>query len=311
MSTRPSTAFNKVKLIIILTLAAIVIIGFYLFINQRQQNPIEFDGQRAYRDIRYQLDLGPRTPGSKAHADIVLWIQSELRNAGWQTQVLEANLLGHQIQNIIANQAKKNDLQKPLLILGAHYDSRLHADQDPDPSKRRQPVPGANDGASGVAVLLELARILPSDLPRAVRLVFFDAEDNGNIEGWDWILGSRAFVDNLDSRPDAVVIIDMIGDSNLNIHYEQNSDQELSKAIWTQAAFLGYTDQFIQSQKHRLLDDHIPFVRAGIPAVDLIDFDYPYWHTTADTIDKVSSESLQVVGDTLVKWLIQGKSSNQ
>ena len=292
-------------------MAAIVIIGFYLFINQRQQNPIKFDGQRAYRDIQYQVDLGPRTPGSMAHEDIVIWIQTELRNAGWQAQVLEANLLGHPIQNIIANQAKKNDLQKPSLILGAHYDSRLHADQDPDPSKRRQPVPGANDGASGVAVLLELARVLPSDLPRAVRLVFFDAEDNGNIEGWDWILGSQSFVENLDSRPDAVVIIDMIGDSNLNIHFEQNSDQELSKAIWTQAASLGYNEQFIPSPKHRLLDDHIPFVRAGIPAVDLIDFDYPYWHTTADTLDKVSSKSLQVVGDTLLEWLIQSKSSIQ
>ena len=311
MLTKPSTTFTKLKLIIILTIAAIVIISLYLFINQRKQNPTKFDGQRAYRDIQYQVDLGPRTPGSKAHEDIVIWIQSELKNAGWQTQVLEANLQGHQIQNIIAKRAKKNDLQKPSLILGAHYDSRLHADQDPDPLKRIQPVPGANDGASGVAVLLELARVLPSDLSKAVWMVFFDAEDNGNIEGWDWILGSRAFVDNLDSRPDAVVIIDMIGDSNLNIHFEHNSDQELSKAIWTQAASLGYTDQFIQSQKHRLLDDHIPFIQAGIPAVDLIDFDYPYWHTTADTIDKVSSESLQVVGDTLLEWLIQGKSSHQ
>ena len=310
MSIKPSTTFTILKLIITLTVTAVVIISLYLFINQRQQNPIKFDGQRAYRDIQYQVDLGPRTPGSKAHEDIVIWIQSELKNAGWQAQVLEANLLGHPIQNILAKQAKKNDLQKPLIILGAHYDSRLHADRDPDPAKRLEPVPGANDGASGVAVLLELARVIPPDLKKAVWLVFFDLEDSGNIEGWDWVLGSRVFVENLDRRPDAVVIIDMIGDSNLNIYFEQNSDQELSKAIWTQAASLGYAEKFIQSQNHRILDDHIPFIQAGIPAVDLIDFDYPYWHTTADTIDKLSSESLQVVGNTLLEWLIQGKSSN-
>jgi len=311
MSIKSDTTNTILMPIIVLTVASIVIISIYRLINQRHQTPIKFDGQRAYRDVQYQVDLGPRTPGSKAHENIVIWIQSELKNAGWQTRVAEANLWGHPLKNIIAKREEQIDLEKPFLILGAHYDSRLHADQDPDPAKRLQPVPGANDGASGVAVLLELARVLPPDLSKAIWLVFFDAEDNGNIEGWDWILGSQSFVENLDSRPDAVVIIDMIGDSNLNIHFEQNSDQELSKAIWTQAASLGYNEQFIPSPKHRLLDDHIPFVRAGIPAVDLIDFDYPYWHTTADTLDKVSSKSLQVVGDTLLEWLIQSKSSIQ
>lgn len=289
----------------ILTIVTVVIISFWAFFNQPPHKLQKYEGQRAYRDVKYQVDLGPRTPGSKAHKEIVTWIQLELTNAGWQTQQINTDMLGHPIQNIIAKLPGNNQHQGPLIILGAHYDSRLYADKDPDPNKQQYPVPGANDGASGVAILLELARVLPPDLSSEVWLVFFDAEDNGNIEGWDWILGSRSFVEGLNRDPDAVVIIDMVGDTNLNIHFEKNSDQELSKAIWNQAASLGYQNYFIQSQKYRILDDHIPFIQAGIPAVDIIDFDYPYYHTTADTIDKVSAESLQVVGDTLLKWVLQ------
>jgi Zn-dependent M28 family amino/carboxypeptidase len=177
------------------------------------------------------------------------------------------------------------------------------ADQDPDPNNRNQPVPGANDGASGVAVLLELARVLPESTPKSIWLVFFDAEDNGNIPGWDWILGSDSFVSELDVQPEAAIIIDMIGDSDLNIYREQNSDQDLTDEIWAVAEDLGYPEQFINTTKHQMIDDHTPFIRAGIPAVDIIDFDYPYWHTIQDTPDKVSAQSLQAVGDTLYAWL--------
>ncbi|MEW5828997.1 MAG: M28 family peptidase, partial [Chloroflexota bacterium] len=190
----------------------------------------------------------------------------------------------------------------PVVILGAHYDSRRVADQDPDPSKRDRPVPGANDGASGVAVLLEIARVLPADsLP--VWLVFFDAEDDGDLPGSDWILGSRAFADSLTVRPQAVVIVDMIGDADLNLYQERNSDPALTQAIWSQAAALGYETAFIPQPKYRMLDDHIPFKQLGLTVVDIIDFDYPYWHTTKDTPDKVSAESLQIVGETLLRWI--------
>jgi hypothetical protein len=134
-------------------------------------------------------------------------------------------------------------------------------------------------------------------------LVFFDAEDNGNISGWDWILGSRAFVDRLEGEPDAAVIVDMIGDAELTIYKEGNSDPDLMDEIWAQAEELGYADRLIPEYKYHILDDHTPFIEAGIPAADLIDFDYPFWHTTEDTPDKVSPESLQVVGDTLYAWL--------
>jgi Zn-dependent M28 family amino/carboxypeptidase len=176
------------------------------------------------------------------------------------------------------------------------------ADEDPDPAKQFDPVPGANDGASGVAVLLELARVLP-DNSVPVWLVFFDAEDNGRIEGWDWILGSQAFVEELDFHPEAVVIVDMIGDAVQDIYIERNSNPALVNEIWGIAAELGYQKSFIATAKHSMLDDHTPFIRAGIPAIDIIDFDYPYWHTTEDTVDKVSAESLEAVGKTLQEWI--------
>jgi Zn-dependent M28 family amino/carboxypeptidase len=133
--------------------------------------------------------------------------------------------------------------------------------------------------------------------------VFFDAEDNGRIEGWDWILGSRAFVESLSFKPQAVVIVDMIGDADLNIYLERNSDETLRTEIWDTAASLGFDDVFIAQDKHSMIDDHTPFLQAGIPAVDIIDFDYPYWHTVQDTPDKVSAESLQAVGETLWTWI--------
>jgi len=178
----------------------------------------------------------------------------------------------------------------------------MYADQDPTPGMQAEPVPGANDVASGVAVLLELARTLPED-SAPTWLVFFDAEDNGHIEGWDWILGSRAFAEEIDIAPRAVVIVDMIGDADLNIHLEKNSDKEIRAEIWSAAESLGYADKFINQEKWNMLDDHTPFLEKGIPAVDIIDFDYPYWHTTQDTPDKVSAESLKAVGDTLLLWI--------
>jgi Zn-dependent M28 family amino/carboxypeptidase len=180
----------------------------------------------------------------------------------------------------------------------------MFADSDPDPSNHAKPVPGANDGASGVAVLLELARALPENTV-PVWLVFFDAEDNGRIEGWDWTLGSPEFVRHYSVQPRAVVIVDMIGDADLNIYKEHNSNPELTDQIWETASNLGYGSRFIMEYKYSMQDDHQPFLQAGIPAVLIIDFDYPYWHTVGDTPDKVSAESLQAVGETLRTWIIQ------
>ncbi len=259
-----------------------------------------FDGARAYMDVQTQVDFGPRIPGFEGHASIREWMRTELESAGWKVEIQEAERMGHPIYNVIA---KRND-DAPQIILGAHYDTRMAADQDPELGKRLLPVPGANDGASGVAVLIEMARSLPKDTV-PVWLVFFDAEDNGRIDGWDWILGSRAFAEELSIHPEAVVIVDMIGDADLNIYLEQNSNVSIRTEIWGTAEKLGYADKFINQEKFSMLDDHTPFLEAGIPAVDIIDFDYPYWHTTQDTPDKVSAESLQTVGKTLWTWIVE------
>lgn len=292
--TRAKLAFLGISLLILLSAAA------WWNGSIRLKPELKFDGRRANQAVRYQVFLGPRTPGSLAHDRFVNWAVKKFTNAGWEVEVQEISRQGKPIRNIIA----KRGTGKPWIVLGAHYDSRLQADRDLDPARRSEAVPGANDGASGVAILLELARVLPRDLDKQVWLVLFDAEDNGNLSGWDWIMGSQAFVESLAEHPDAAVIVDMVGDSDLNIFMERNSAGDLTAEIWAQAAQLGYADQFISIPKHAMIDDHTPFLNAGIPAVDIIDFDYPYWHTTEDTPDKVSAQSLQVVGETLFAWLV-------
>jgi glutaminyl-peptide cyclotransferase len=258
----------------------------------------EFDGQRALQDVEIQVAFGPRPTGSEGNARTLAWMRNELESAGWNTRIQKNEMLGHHIQNLIAYRNNES----PNIILAAHYDTRISADNDPDPGRHAEPVPGANDGASGVAVLLELGRVLPEN-STPVWLVFFDAEDNGNIPGWDWILGSQVFASQLDFFPDAVVVVDMVGDSDQNIYIEKNSNTDLVNEIWSVAEDLGYRDRFIPEVKYSMLDDHTPFLQKGIPAVDIIDFDYVYWHTTSDTPDKVSADSLRAVGETLGTWI--------
>ena len=270
----------------------------YSFWNEKTI-PSEFDGQRALADVVTQVSFGPRIPGTEGHTRFQEWLTAELKASQWEVEVQYGEQGGHPVENIVA----KRGGPAPEIILGAHYDSRIFADNDPDPSLHSQPVPAANDGGSGVAVLLELARSLPNDAP-PIWLVFFDSEDNGRIGDWDWILGSRLFVARNPLTPRAVVIVDMIGDADLNIYYEVNSDKALREEIWKVAGDLGYGKQFIPQTKYSMVDDHTPFLEAGLPAVDIIDFDYPYWHTTQDTPDKVSAESLNAVGATLRAWII-------
>ena len=270
--------------------------------NQKTPEAQSFDGLRAYQDAVYQTDLGPRTPGSAAHQSTFEYIENQLELAGWQVETQETVYKNQPVKNITA---KRGQTENPIII-GAHYDSRLLADQDPDESLRSQPVPGANDGASGVAVLLEMARVLPAS-EKNVWLIFFDSEDQGQISGWDWLYGSEAYAQSLQVTPQAVVVIDMIGDKDLNIYREKSSTQLLVDEIWASAAALGYDKYFINEAKFTMLDDHTPFLEKGIQAVDIIDFDYPYWHTTSDTIDKISPDSLEIVGKTLLAWLMMNR----
>ena len=295
---------NRSAKLFLSSLISLILIAAGWYIYSREPLPegdtVAFDGARAYRAVETQVAFGPRVPESDGHAKIREWMRKELIEAGWQVEEQKSEALGHPIQNIVA---KRTD-EPPQIVIGAHYDSRMFADHDPDPSQRTNYVPGANDGASGVAVLLELARTLPQDTP-PIWLTFFDAEDNGDIEGWDWILGSSEFVRNNTFQPRAVIVVDMVGDADLNIYKERNSNPALTDEIWETAKKLGYENKFIPQYKYSMLDDHTPFLQAGMPAIDIIDFDYPYWHTTQDTPDKVSAESLQVVGETLQVWIMQ------
>lgn len=290
--------FPFVSFLLVLMFSAVLIIILILW---PQITPKTFDGARAYEDVITQVGFGPRTPGSEAHSRTVDYLVDELTAAGWKVEIQETESMGHPIRNIVAKRGWGPDW----LILGAHYDTRMLADQDPIIANQALPVYGANDGASGVAVLLEIARVLPKSIGTRTWLVFFDAEDQGRIPGWEWILGSRAFVASLSGKPDAVVVVDMIGDSDLNIYREQASDLALASAIWQTAQDLGYQDTFIDETKYSILDDHVPFLEEGISAVDLIDFNYPYWHTLADTPDKVAPKSLEIVGNTLLAWMSQ------
>lgn len=259
---------------------------------------LQFSGESALGFVRDQMQWVPRHTGTPGWQQTGDYIVQQLSLSGWSVEEQRFEYQGINARNIIARRGSG-----PVLILGAHYDTRKYADQDPDESKRKDPVPGASDGASGVAVLLELARhIDPDSMGREVWLTFFDAEDNGNIEGWDWIAGSRYMAENLTVTPEAMILLDMVGDADLQLYYEVNSNDLLKQSIWQTAAELGYK-QFIPEARHAMLDDHTPFLERNIPAVDLIDFDYPPWHTVGDTTDKVSAESLEAVGRTMERWL--------
>lgn len=267
----------------------------------KETKNLEFSGNSALQFAQTQIDFGPRIPGSTAHQQTVDWIQSKLKEFSWDTEIQSEQISVTLIQNIIG---KREVNDGPIIMIAAHYDSRLFADQDADPVKMLLPVQGANDGASGVAVLLELARVLPQNLDKNIWLVFFDAEDQGRIDDWDWILGSTSLANNLDQQPDQLILLDMIGDKNLNVFYEKNSDNQLREEIWQVASQLGFEENFIQQEKFSMLDDHIPFINKGVKAVDIIDFDYPYWHTSQDTIDNISADSLYKVGTTIYHWLL-------
>ncbi|HEY64834.1 MAG TPA: M28 family peptidase [Caldilineae bacterium] len=303
---------NRVELILLLMLASAVAwfgwLGYgmlppqILEIFTGPKSPHTFDGEVALAHAQYQCDLGPRPVNTEAHRQLQQYITEQLTQLKWEVERQTFTYKDTPVVNLIARPAEDPRPDAPILLIGAHYDTRRRADRDPDPARRDEPVPGANDGASGVAVLLELARVL--DLDRSsyrIRLAFFDAEDNGRLDEWEFIVGSTYMAEHLEpeDRPDLVIVIDMIGDADQQIYMERNSYFKLQQQLWEIAHRLNYGDVFIPEFKWSILDDHMPFLKAGIPAVDIIDFDYPYWHTVEDTCDKLSAESLERVGRVL------------
>jgi len=219
---------------------------------------------------------------------------------------------GHyELENIIG---LFNEDAEKLILLGAHWDTRPWADKEVNEQKKSTPIVGANDGASGVAVLLELTKMFnDSPPPVGVAIVLFDGEDLGSSgENKTYAQGSQFFAKNLPiKKPEYGIILDMVGDRNLHLpieRYSYRNAPELSRKLWKEANQLGL-NAFDQTLGYMLYDDHVPlFDYAGIPAVDIIDFDYPnaysnYWHTTEDTPDKCSPESLDQVGTLILNHI--------
>lgn len=262
--------------------------------------PLQFGGAEALELAEAQCEIGPRPTGSEALLRTRDLIKAQLEPYGWTLIEQDFTYRDVPIHNLLA---VKGD-GRPLMV-GAHFDTRPRADLDPEHSD--QPIIGGNDGASGVAVLLELGRTLEIPDGRQVQLAFFDAEDRGNIDGWPFSVGAGYMAANLPAaRPEAVVVVDMIGDADQQIYRERNSDESLNDTIFAIAARLGYEGQgFSNVERYTIIDDHLPFLQRGIAAIDLIDFDYPAWHTLADTCEKLGAASLERVGRVLEHWLEQ------
>ncbi|MFX1403140.1 MAG: M28 family peptidase [Promethearchaeota archaeon] len=259
------------------------------------QYSLEFNGTRAFTYLESQCAFGPRPPGSDNLTKCGDYLIDLLEAKDWPVQTQTWTYQETQLRNIMAGA-----IAAPQYVLLAHYDTRPIADSDPDPLNHAQPILGANDGASGVAALMELAGVLPEQAKTVTLLLFVDAEDSGNYNDWNWIVGSTYFVDSLSqaqkSNIHAVILLDMMGDAGLQLPRERSSTPALVDAIWQMASDLEYDDIFLSLSGPYIIDDHRPFLLAGIPAVDIIDFSYPYWHTLEDTPDKCSATSLEAVG---------------
>ena len=277
----------------------------------------EFDKDNAFRYLVEQCEFGPRNPNSNGYKQCLDYLQKTLSGFAdtilLQPFVLDdlVNEESYDLTNIIAR-FKVNEPEQ--LLIGAHWDTRPWADEDPEPEKRNDPIIGANDGASGVAVVLELARILnASPPPIGVTLVLFDGEDMGRSGiPKSYAQGSLAFAKDLPiEKPDEAIILDMIGDAELHIPIERFSYQQnrkLVKKLWGLAKELSL-DAFESRIVHTIYDDHVPlWAEAEIPAIDIIDFNYPnsysnYWHTTQDLPENCSAESLGQVGTLLAHYI--------
>ena len=270
--------------------------------------PREFDGRRALEHARAQLAFGPRIPGSAGHAAMAAWLDSTMRSRAdtvlvqaWDHKAADGKTLP--LRNVLA---RFNPGASKRVMFIAHWDTRPRADASGS-TDTTAPVPGANDGASGVAVLIGIADVLKAKGPEiGVDLLFVDGEDYGDFYAAgrpDVLIGARYYADHpLVPLPNYAILLDMVGDRMLQFKkegYSMSAAPQVVEKVWGAAARLGYTSTFAGSGIE-ITDDHIEFIRVGVPTIDVIDLDYPWWHTKDDTLDKISAESLQLVGDVMV-----------
>jgi len=269
-----------------------------------------FSGDRAFQFLVAQTRFGPRNPGSQGHAACLAYLTSEMSKSRSDVRLQEFDHVGYEgerfhLANIIVSFPSPGASR---ILLCAHWDTRPRAENDEDKSKRNDPIVGANDGASGVAVLLEMASLFKeSPPPVGIDLVLFDGEDYGK-EGdvSRYLLGARYFASHQPPEYQFGVLLDMVGDKFLDIPKEQNSMRfapDVMETIWNTARALGYP-QFVEEEGELMTDDHLPLNDAGIRTVDLIDFNYPdssnrFWHSHKDIPENCSAESLEAVGTVL------------
>lgn len=277
--------------------------------SQAPTAPSPFQGERSYSYIADQLAFGPRVPGSEAWKECRGYFYRHFQNC---ELAVDSQVFGfhdpyskqdYPLVNVIGRYRGGDD-DDPALLLVAHWDTRPRTDFHSDTNRINEPIQGANDGASGVAVLMELANLLHEDRPTVnVDLVLVDGEDWGKPgDSQYYLMGSREFArSKIRDRYQCGIVVDMIGDLDQQIYREQYSERfrkPLNDVIWSLAASLGVTT-FIDSSKYTILDDHLEINTGGVPCIVLIDFDYPYWHTENDTADKCSPAALENVGTVL------------
>lgn len=273
-----------------------------------------FDGAAALAYAKTQVDFGPRVPGTAGWTKAGDWIVAQMRQRAdtvveqrWWHKLANGDSIP--MRNIIARY-KPNATERILYL--THWDTRPIADSETDTAKSKLPIPGANDGASGVGLFVALGDVLKKTPPTVgVDLLFVDGEDYGNFDtDKDVLIGSRYFATHLPSpnyQPIFGVLWDMIGDKDLQIYQEQFSlarAPEVVTRVWQTAADLGHADAFIPQPKWSVTDDHIPLQQAGLHVIDVIDLDYPYHHKLSDTIDKISAQSLQTVGEVAAALIL-------
>ncbi len=272
-----------------------------------------FDGELALGHIVNQVSFGPREPNNPAAKQMTLsYIEQTLTPLTDRLTIQRFDYKGLSGANLWASISGTSLTNSTRIMLGAHWDTRPQADREQNPALRYQPIAGANDGASGVAALLELARIFAtSPPPVTLDLVFFDLEDMGNIDGLPYSIGASEFVAaNAFYRPSAGIILDMICATDLSIpreQYSQSQAGELMDTVWAIAQQQN-SRVFKDSPGIRIIDDHLPFLSVGIKVINLIHYPFPdQWHTNADTVEKCSSDSLQQVGNVVQQFVANYK----
>lgn len=285
-----------------------------------RESPVQrpaFDGSAAFGLLVRQVEFGPRVPGTAGHAHQLAWMTEFLRARADAVQLqrfTHRTAAGETLEltNVIAR--FQPDRADRILLL-AHWDTRPTADQERDPARRRLPVPGANDGASGVAVLLHLAEMLAhAPAPVGVDILLTDGEDYGPRRG-DMFLGARHFAANLPPgyAPRYGILLDMVGDRDPRFLVEEHSARLASavvRRVWGTAADLGYGGVFLPRIGPTVDDDHLPLNAAGIPTINVIDFEYGpgnrFWHTLDDVPGNTSAETLRIVGEVIAEVVYRG-----